>query len=61
MNRHEYPPHLPADLAKGKAGAQHRDNALIKARFEFRWEAPFNLGLDPESAREFGEKAAEVY
>ncbi|MCP5135286.1 MAG: phosphomethylpyrimidine synthase ThiC [Gammaproteobacteria bacterium] len=42
-----------ADLAKGFPGAQVRDNALSKARFEFRWEDQFNLGLDPERAREF--------
>ena len=42
-----------ADLAKGHPGAQYRDNALSKARFEFRWEDQFNLGLDPEKAREF--------
>ena len=42
-----------ADLAKGHPGAQHRDNALSKARFEFRWEDQFNLALDPETAREF--------
>ena len=42
-----------ADLAKGHPGSQHRDNALSKARFEFRWEDQFNLGLDPERAREF--------
>jgi len=42
-----------ADLAKGFPGAQLRDNALSKARFEFRWEDQFNLGLDPEKAREF--------
>jgi len=42
-----------ADLAKGFPGAQVRDNALSKARFEFRWEDQFNLGLDPEKAREF--------
>ncbi len=41
-----------ADLAKGFPGAQLRDNALSKARFEFRWEDQFNLGLDPEKARE---------
>ena len=41
-----------ADLAKGHPGAQHRDNAVSKARFEFRWEDQFNLGLDPERARE---------
>ena len=42
-----------ADLAKGHPGAQARDNALSKARFEFRWEDQFHLGLDPERAREF--------
>ena len=42
-----------ADLAKGHPGAQLRDNAMSKARFEFRWEDQFNLGLDPEKAREF--------
>jgi phosphomethylpyrimidine synthase len=42
-----------ADLAKGHPGAQVRDNALSKARFEFRWEDQFNLSLDPERAREF--------
>ena len=42
-----------ADLAKGHPGAQVRDNALSKARFEFRWEDQFNLGLDPERAREY--------
>ena len=42
-----------ADLAKGLPGAQLRDNALSKARFEFRWEDQFNLGLDPERAREY--------
>ncbi len=42
-----------ADLGKGHPGAQIRDNALSKARFEFRWEDQFNLGLDPEKAREF--------
>lgn len=41
------------DLAKGHPGAQIRDNALSKARFEFRWHDQFNLGLDPERAREF--------
>ncbi len=45
-----------ADLAKGHPGAQIRDNALSKARFEFRWEDQFNLGLDPEKAREFHDK-----
>lgn len=42
-----------ADLAKGHPGAQIRDNALSKARFEFRWNDQFNLGLDPDKAREF--------
>ena len=42
-----------ADLAKGHPGAQYRDNAFSKARFEFRWEDQFNLSLDPETAREF--------
>jgi phosphomethylpyrimidine synthase len=42
-----------ADLAKGHPGAQHRDNALSKARFEFRWEDQFNLSLDPDTAREY--------
>jgi phosphomethylpyrimidine synthase len=42
-----------ADLAKGHPGAQARDNVLSKARFEFRWEDQFNLGLDPEKAKEF--------
>nr|WP_199068719.1 phosphomethylpyrimidine synthase ThiC [Chromobacterium sp. ASV5] len=42
-----------ADLAKGHPGAQIRDNALSKARFEFRWEDQFNLGLDPDKARDF--------
>ncbi len=42
-----------ADLAKGHPGAQIRDNALSKARFEFRWDDQFNLGLDPDKAREF--------
>ena len=42
-----------ADLAKGHPAAQRRDNALSKARFEFRWEDQFNLGLDPDTAREF--------
>ena len=40
-----------ADLAKGHPGAQIRDNALSKARFEFRWEDQFNLGLDPDTAQ----------
>jgi len=42
-----------ADLAKGHPAAQVRDNALSKARFEFRWEDQFNLGLDPARAREY--------
>jgi phosphomethylpyrimidine synthase len=42
-----------ADLAKGHPGAQYRDNALSKARFEFRWEDQFNLSLDPDTARDF--------
>lgn len=42
-----------ADLAKGHPGAQYRDNALSKARFEFRWEDQFNLSLDPETARSY--------
>ena len=42
-----------ADLAKGHPGARYRDDLLSKARFEFRWEDQFNLGLDPDTAREF--------
>ena len=42
-----------SDLAKGHPGAQYRDNALSKARFEFRWEDQFNLSLDPDTAREY--------
>jgi phosphomethylpyrimidine synthase len=42
-----------ADLAKGHPGAQLRDNALSKARFDFRWQDQFNLSLDPDTAREF--------
>jgi phosphomethylpyrimidine synthase len=42
-----------ADLAKGHPGAQYRDNAISKARFEFRWQDQFNLALDPDTAREF--------
>src|SRR4030066_267697 len=42
-----------ADLAKGHPGAQLRDTALSKARFEFRWQDQFNLGLDPDQARDF--------
>jgi hypothetical protein len=46
-------PTLPSHLAKGHPGAQYRDNALSKTRFEFRWEDPFNLSLDPITARSF--------
>jgi phosphomethylpyrimidine synthase len=42
-----------ADLAKGHPGAQQRDDALSKARFEFRWQDQFNLSLDPDTARDF--------
>ena len=42
-----------ADLAKGHPGAQVRDNAISQARFEFRWDDQFNLGLDPDTAREY--------
>ncbi len=42
-----------ADIAKGHPGAQERDNALSKARFEFRWEDQFNLSLDPTTAKDF--------
>jgi phosphomethylpyrimidine synthase len=42
-----------ADLAKGHPGAQYRDNALSKARFEFRWQDQFNLSLDPDRARAY--------
>ncbi len=42
-----------ADLAKGHPGAQIRDNAISKARFEFRWEDQFNISLDPDTARSF--------
>ena len=42
-----------ADLAKGHPAAQRRDNAMSKARFEFRWEDQFNLSLDPDTARQF--------
>jgi len=49
---HQLPPPA-ADLAKGHPGAQYRDNALSKARFEFRWEDQFNLSLDPVTAREY--------
>ena len=46
-----------ADLAKGHPGAQYRDNALSKSRFEFRWEDQFNLSLDPEVAREYHDES----
>ncbi len=42
-----------ADLAKGHPGAQIRDNAMSKARFEFRWDDQFNIGLDPDKAKDF--------
>ncbi len=42
-----------ADLAKGHPAAQYRDNALSRARFEFRWHDQFNLSLDPDTARSF--------
>jgi phosphomethylpyrimidine synthase len=42
-----------ADLAKGHPGAQDWDNALSRARFEFRWEDQFNLGLDPDTAEQY--------
>jgi len=42
-----------ADVAKGHPGARSRDDALSKARFEFRWQDQFNLGLDPDTARDF--------
>ncbi|MRR51541.1 MAG: phosphomethylpyrimidine synthase ThiC [Rhodocyclaceae bacterium] len=50
-----------ADLAKGHPGAQARDNALSKARFEFRWEDQFNLGLDPDKAREFHDETLPAH
>ena len=54
-----------SDLAKGFPGAQVRDNALSKARFEFRWEDQFNLSLDPDRAREFHDetmpKEADIF
>lgn len=49
-----------ADLAKGHPGAQYRDNALSKARFEFRWEDQFNLSLDPDTSREFHDETLPV-
>ncbi len=45
-----------ADLAKGHPGAQERDDALSRARFEFRWQDQFNLALDPETARDFHDR-----
>ena len=48
------------DLAKGHPGAQIRDNALSKARFEFRWEDQFNLGLDPERSREYHDETLPI-
>ena len=45
-----------ADLAKGHPGAQRRDDALSRARFEFRWEDQFNLSLDPDTARDFHDR-----
>jgi phosphomethylpyrimidine synthase len=47
-----------ADLAKGHPGAQIRDNALSKARFEFRWDDQFNLGLDPDKAKSFHDETS---
>ena len=52
---------LAADLGKGHPGAQIRDNALSKARFEFRWEDQFNLGLDPVTAREFHDETLPAH
>lgn len=49
-----------ADLAKGHPGAQIRDNALSKARFDFRWKDQFNLSLDPERAREYYQEGAHT-
>ena len=49
-----------ADLAKGFAGAQIRDNAMSKARFEFRWYDQFNIGFDPDRAREYHDKTLPV-
>src|SRR5687767_13289321 len=46
-----------SDLAKGHPGAQIRDNAISRARFEFRWEDQFNLGIDPETAREYHDES----
>lgn len=49
-----------ADLAKGFAGAQIRDNAMSKARFEFRWNDQFNIGFDPDRAREYHDETLPV-
>ena len=53
--RHEQVAAHAADLAKGHPGAQHHDDAMSKARFEFRWEDQFNLSLDPDTARRAAE------
>ncbi len=50
-----------ADLAKGHPGAQIRDNALSKARFEFRWDDQFNLGLDPDTAKDFHDETLPAH
>jgi phosphomethylpyrimidine synthase len=50
-----------ADLAKGHKGAQHWDDTLSLARFEFRWEDQFNLGLDPTTAREFHDETLPAH
>ncbi len=50
-----------ADLAKGHPAAQHRDDAVSKARFEFRWEDQFNLSLDPEKARSFHDQTLPAH
>jgi phosphomethylpyrimidine synthase len=50
-----------ADLAKGHPGAQARDNALAKARFEFRWEDQFNLGFDPDKARAYHDETLPAH
>jgi phosphomethylpyrimidine synthase len=49
-----------ADLAKGHPGSQYRDNALSKARFEFRWEDQFNLSLDPDTARSYHDETLQA-
>jgi len=48
-----------ADLAKGHPGAQHRDDAMSKARFEFRWEDQFNLALDPDTAKAYHDETLQ--